>query len=177
MALDAGAEIGPTRRAVAEMAGDQAKQELASEVWRQMFGFLMQTAPRRGAVLARLGLTPNESRALYSLDAETGRAMSDLAASWRCDASTATWSVNRLERLGLAERRSHPTDRRVRLVFLTSLGVKTRRELLQGMFATPPELLAYTDEQLRTLRDLLAELPTVDVAQARDVGERRNVLS
>lgn len=139
---------------------DDEKMALAGEVWRRMFGFLVGTAPRREAVLARLGLTPNESRALYSLDAAQGRTMSELAAAWTCDASTATWSVNRLERLGLAERRPHPTDRRVRLVVLTPHGEAVRRELLAGMYATPPELLTMSSEQLRTLRDLLANLPS-----------------
>lgn len=149
------------------MAGNETKQALANDVWRQMFGFLMHTAPRREAVLARMGLTPNESRALYSLADTEGRTMGELAAEWRCDASTATWSINRLERLGLAERRAHPTDRRVRLVFLTPRGVTTRAELLTGMFATPPELLGFNEAQLRRLRNLLAELPTGAAARTK----------
>lgn len=151
------------------MTRDEERGALANDVWRRMFGFLIQTAPRREAVLARLGLTPNESRALSTLDAGSGRTMSDLATAWQCDASTATWSVNRLEGLGLAERRPHPTDRRVRFVFLTPLGEQTRNALLDGMYATPPELLVFSDAQLRTLRDLLATLPTADATQTRAI--------
>lgn len=157
------------------MTDEGTRQELAGDVWRRMFGFLIYTAPRREAVLARLGLTPNESRALTSLDAEHGRTMGELAAAWRCDASTATWTVNRLERLKLAERTSHASDRRVRLVVLTPSGVATRAELLAGMFATPPELLAFSDDQLRMLRALLAALPAADEEHPRKGWEPAGV--
>lgn len=160
---NAGWQPGRGREGESDNVSDEAKRSaLASELWRRMFGFLMYTAPRREAVLERLGLTPNESRALSSLDIERGRTMGELAAAWRCDASTATWTVNRLERLGLAERQPHPSDRRVRLVVLTPAGVRTRAELLAGMFATPPELQAFTDDQLRALTGLLAVLPVAD---------------
>jgi DNA-binding MarR family transcriptional regulator len=136
------------------------RAELAGQAWHSMFGFFTHTVPMREAVLARLGLTPTESRALNTLDREDGRTMKELAAAWGCDASTATWTVDRLERLGLAERRPHPRDRRVRLVMLTGKGTATRAELLAGMNATPPELLELDLADLRVLRDLLAKLPT-----------------
>jgi DNA-binding MarR family transcriptional regulator len=81
------------------------------------------------------------------------------AGEWRCDASTATWTVDRLERLGLAERRPHPHDRRAKLVVLTPAGASTRSQLLAGIYATPPELLELDPADLRTLRDLMARLP------------------
>jgi len=139
-----------------EMHGRHA---LAAQIWQQLFGFFMHTRPRRDAVLARLGLTPNDAKALYSLDSERGRTMTALARMWGCDASTATWTVDRLERLGLAERRPHPTDRRVRLVLLTEQGAATQAELLAGMLATPDELLQLSDEQLQSLHEALKDLP------------------
>ena len=42
-----------------------------------------------------------------------------LADEWTCDASNATFIVDRLEERGLAERRSVPEDRRLKLVVLT----------------------------------------------------------
>jgi hypothetical protein len=44
--------------------------------------------------------------------------MKSLADEWRCDASNATWIVDRLEKLGLAERKTVPHGRRVKLVVL-----------------------------------------------------------
>lgn len=48
------------------------------------------------------------------LDRTHGRSMSQLADEWLCDASNATWIVDRLEERGLAERETTPTDRRVK---------------------------------------------------------------
>ena len=94
------------------MAG-RSNVKLARQVWSRMFDFLMRTAPERNRSLGRRGLTPNDARALSSLDRVTGRSMRELAEQWECDASNATWIVDRLERFGLAERRPVPGDRRV----------------------------------------------------------------
>ena len=93
------------------MAG-RSNVKLARQVWSRMFDFLMRTAPERNRSLGRRGLTPNDARALWSLDRVTGRSMRELAEQWECDASNATWIVDRLERFGLAERRPVPGDRR-----------------------------------------------------------------
>src|SRR5215467_9982467 len=111
----------------------------AESVWNAMFDLLMRSAPQRTKSLARRGLTPNDSRALFSLDAE-GRTMRALAKSWGCDPSNATWIVDRLEKLGLAERRPVPHDRRVKLVVLTSKGRRTRAELTLYFHRPPPEI-------------------------------------
>ena len=43
------------------------KMALAEGVWRIMFDFLIRSAPQRTKSLGRRGLTPNDSRALFSL--------------------------------------------------------------------------------------------------------------
>jgi MarR family transcriptional regulator, organic hydroperoxide resistance regulator len=136
------------------------KAALAAEVWRDIFNLIIATASQRNRSLARLGLTPNDSRALHSLDQETGRTLRALADEWQCDASTATWIVDRLETKGLAERRAHPSDRRARHVFLTPLGVQKRAEMVAETYTPPSELLTLDRTDLITLRDALARLPT-----------------
>ena len=139
------------------------KEDLAAEVWRRMFGFFMATRSQRDKVLSRLGLTglsPNDAKALFSLQPGVGKPMGTLAGEWTCDASNATWMVDRLEERGLAERRSVPDDRRVKLVVLTPLGVKTRQKLMDGMFEPPPELLRLDAEDLRALSRALSKLPS-----------------
>jgi DNA-binding MarR family transcriptional regulator len=137
--------------------GDKAG--LAADAWRRIFDFVIATAGHRNRVLADLELTPNDARALSSLDEETGRTMRELANDWSIDASTATWIVDRLEAKGLAQRRAHPTDRRVKLVGLTPAGVHKRRELLIGTYTAPPELLELRESELEALRDAAAKLP------------------
>ncbi len=123
-----------------------------------MFDFLMRTAPERTRALGRRGLTPNDGRALASLDRVTGRRMRSLADEWRCDASNATWIVDRLERLGLAERRVPATDRRVKLVVLTAKGARTRQALLHAFHAPPDDLQDLPRSELEALDRALAPL-------------------
>ena len=140
------------------------KADLANEAWRDIFDFIVATAGHRNKVLARLGLTPNDTRALTSLDQRTGRTLRSLADEWQCDASTATWIVDRLEARGLAERRPHPSDRRARLVVLTPLGAQTRADLMAGTYTPPPELLELDRTELASLRDAVAKLPRIIAA-------------
>jgi DNA-binding MarR family transcriptional regulator len=134
---------------------------LAADAWRLILDFVGATAWQRTRALSELGLTVNDSRALTSLDAEAGRTMRSLADVWSCDASTATWIVDRLERKGLAERRLQPTDRRLRLVGLTPAGVRMRDEMLARMYDTPAELMDLTTADLAALRDGVLRLPAV----------------
>lgn len=130
----------------------------ARRVWQLLFDFLISTAPHRTNVLGRFGLTPNDSRALSALSQEEGRTMRSLADEWRCDASNATWIVDRLERAGLAVRRSKPNDRRVKLVLLTPKGARMRREVMEAFYSPPPELLALGTADLTALERLLVRL-------------------
>jgi DNA-binding MarR family transcriptional regulator len=137
----------------------KSKAALARRVWQLMFEFLMRTAPDRSRSLGRRGLTPNDSRALGSLASQEGRTMRSLAEEWECDASNATWIVDRLERFGLAERRTVPHDRRVKLVVLTARGVKTKGELMEEFLTPPAELLDTSRNDLATLLRALEVFP------------------
>ena len=140
------------------VARSKSHAALARRVWGLMFDVLMRTAPERAESLGKRGLTPNDSRALYTLD-DKGRPMRSLAEAWRCDASNATWVIGRLEKMGLAERRTLATDRRVKLVVLTSKGAATKAELLEEFHTPPGELLDLDRSSLAMLADLLAHIP------------------
>jgi DNA-binding MarR family transcriptional regulator len=84
--------------------------------------------------------------------------MRSLAEEWECDASNATWIVDRLERLHLAERRTVPQDRRVKLVVLTAKGAKIKAELLEGFHTPPAALLALDRAELEALARALEKL-------------------
>jgi DNA-binding MarR family transcriptional regulator len=144
------------------------KTSVAAEVWKQMFNFFMRGAPQRGKVLARLGLTPNDARALSALDSTVGRTMRSLSDEWGCDASNTTWIIDRLEKRGFAERRAQPGDRRVKLVLLTPNGVKARQRLVEGMYDPPPELLRLSREQLETLARILPAESAGSTRASRD---------
>jgi len=142
------------------VAEETDKTVLAGRVWAYLFDFIIATAGHRNQVLARLGLTPNDARALSALDSEAGRTLRSLADEWKADASTTTWIVDRLEAKGLVERRSHPTDRRAKWVVLTPQGARVKADLLAGSYAPPPELLELDEADLGALCEALAKLPT-----------------
>ena len=137
----------------------RTKEELAAEVWSRIFDFLVATHEQRDRILERFGLTPGDSKALLHLDSEMAQSMGSLAAAWSCDASNATWMVDRLEQRGLVERRAVAGDRRVKTVVLTSEGIAMKAALNEALHEPPPELLQVTRADLEAMRDALAKLP------------------
>ena len=123
-----------------------------------MFDYLLRTAPERTKILAQRGLTPNDARALASLEPQQGQTMRALATLWECDPSNATWIVDRLERLALAERQVTPSDRRVKLVVLSAKGLETKTALDEAFYTPPPELGALDEARLEQLVAALEEL-------------------
>jgi DNA-binding MarR family transcriptional regulator len=110
-------------------------------------------------VARELGLTPGHTKTLFELDDKVGKPMGELASSLACDASSATWLVDRLEERGLVERRPYPGDRRVKAVVLTEEGVKTRALLTERLSAPPDDLVALDREDLEKLHTAMDRLP------------------
>jgi len=136
----------------------RTKADLAGRAWRLMFDFLISTAPARQDSLARRGLTPNDSRALFSLDADQGRPIGTLANQWGCDPSNATFIIDRLEKSGLAERRAASVDRRVKLVTLTVHGAQTKSDLLKEFHLPPAGLGNLSKVDLLSLERIFRKL-------------------
>ena len=136
-----------------------SKAELARQAWTLMFDFFVQTVPERSECMGRRGLSPNDLRALSSMAGTDGRTMRSLAAEWGCDASNVTLIVDRLERLGLAQRAPMPGDRRVRLATLTPKGMRMHAELVDEFHSPPASLMALSKTELETLRRVLRRIP------------------
>ncbi len=129
------------------------------EVWGRLLNLVMATDARRDLLVERLGLTSGDSRALMALDGRTVRTMGTLADEWRCDASTATRAVDRLESRRLAERRSVAGDRRIRGVALTPMGMHVKAKLTAGLMQPPPEFSLLSATEVRLLLDATRVLP------------------
>jgi DNA-binding MarR family transcriptional regulator len=140
------------------MRRPSGRRALAAQAWRRLFDFFISTRRERDATLERFRLTPNDSKALSTLDQNEGRPMRALADAWGTDASNATWVVDRLERLGLAERRTIATDRRVKLVVLTSRGLAARDEIMRAFREPPAAMLALESRDLHALSEILGKL-------------------
>ncbi|MEV4823010.1 MarR family winged helix-turn-helix transcriptional regulator [Micromonospora sp. NPDC049274] len=109
---------------------------------------------RQDSAFAELGLTPAAARALHELDPDRPSPARDLAERLGCDRSNVTALVDKLEQAGLVERRTDPADRRQKTLVVTGPGRDVRAGVAEVM--SDSRLLAgLTDEQLRTLRDLV----------------------
>jgi DNA-binding MarR family transcriptional regulator len=137
------------------------KQRLAAEVWRVMSSFTTDKiqSSSRLAIVRELGLSPGHFKALAVLDPDEPKPMRALADALMCDASMVTWLVDRLEERGLVDRGSSPTDRRVKTLILTPLGIETRTRIMAAMFEPPDALTALDMDSLLALREALMKLP------------------
>jgi DNA-binding MarR family transcriptional regulator len=98
--------------------------------------------------------------------------MRDLAAHFCVDASYITALVDDLEQAGLAERRPHGTDRRVKTVALTEKGAQVQRGVVDVMQEPPACFDALTGTEQRQLRDLVAKLIEADARLGGEGGMR-----
>jgi len=93
--------------------------------------------------------------------------MRNLADRLRCDASYVTGLADALEERGLAERRCHPTDRRVKMIALTTEGVAARERVLEALSEPPASFGVLTASEQHQLRDLLRKVADADPDLAR----------
>jgi DNA-binding MarR family transcriptional regulator len=109
------------------------------------------------AAAALHGLTGAQARVLALLS--TGpMPMRQIAQRLRCEPSNVTGIVDRLEAHGLAERRTDPADRRVKLAAATDAGHTTAARLRESLdFAREP-LAALSKDERAALRDLLRRM-------------------
>jgi DNA-binding MarR family transcriptional regulator len=134
----------------------------ADTVWRLLTALLMVRKEQFPALAASFGLNPGAMHALLQLDPDEPQSMSSLAGAWKCDASNVTWLVDRLEEHGLAERRAHPGDRRIRTVALTRKGAKIRSQVEARMYEAPDNLRALSLRDLETLAKILRKIVPED---------------
>ncbi len=111
---------------------------------------------RAFARLAELGLTPPMALALRHLDEPM--AMGTLADRLSCDASYITGLADRLEMLGLVERRPDASDRRVRQLVLTAKGREVRRQVHERLYANVSMFGVLDDDELAAFVAALRKL-------------------
>ncbi len=123
-----------------------------------MYGLMMERKQDIPAIAASFGINPGAMHALMHLDPETPQSMSSLADILKCDASNVTWLIDRLEESNLAERRPHPTDRRIRTVAITPHGLKVRAAIEAQLFEAPESLRNLPSRDLETLCKVLEKI-------------------
>ena len=134
-----------------KVGGEVLDGALLDGLVKQVFMLAQETSTAAAVLRAELELTEPLATALYRLDPDgPPPPMRSLAATLRCDPSTATFLVDRLEERGLVLRQAAPSDRRIKVIALTAAGRKTRSRLVDGIAARSPltRLTATQQEQL-----------------------------
>ncbi len=138
----------------------RTKEEVAGEAWMAMYRFILGGEGQRNFhdACEHTGLAPGVLKTLLSLHPGQPQSMGELAETFRCDPSYVTSLVDGLESTGLAERRPHPGDRRVKDVVLTAAG-EHRRDEAEKILSQPPEALdRLSFTELRQFRDLIEKI-------------------
>jgi DNA-binding MarR family transcriptional regulator len=127
----------------------------ARDAWLLMSDLVLDNQRRR-EVAEAVGMSFGRARALRRV-ARRPMSMGELAAALEIDPPNASALVADLEALGLVRRRPHPTDGRAKLVEATRKGKQLARRADEILATPPPALSALGDDDLETLRRILAE--------------------
>ncbi|MFT2014883.1 MarR family winged helix-turn-helix transcriptional regulator [Streptomyces sp. 796.1] len=134
-----------------------ATTEAATRAWQGLHTLLLDRHNRRKEVADALGMSFSRIRALRRI-APGPLTLRELAARLASDPPYTTVIVDDLVRRGLAERLTHPVDRRAKLVRLTEAG-HTAATRATAILATPPDaLLALPTEDIEALDRVVTKL-------------------
>jgi MarR family transcriptional regulator, organic hydroperoxide resistance regulator len=139
-----------------------ASDELSVELLNQLMILAGRVTGSMQEGLERLDLTETLANLLWNLrpdgDPLPLRKLADLL---HCDPSNITVLSVKLEERGLAERRPHPADGRVRTLVLTGEGVRLRTRLVAMVTKRTP-LAGLDEKERKQLQALLAKAIAVD---------------
>jgi DNA-binding MarR family transcriptional regulator len=126
---------------------------LLDRLVEQAYTFSAAIGRWSATILAELELTEALGDVLWQLGA-VGEAvpMRDLADRLQCDPSNVTFLADRLEERGLIERRPDLSDRRVKLLALTTAGLAVRTRIVQAAATRSPLARLSPADQQRLCR-------------------------
>jgi DNA-binding MarR family transcriptional regulator len=142
----------------------------ASAVWSVMCDLVLDNE-RRGEVSDALGLSFGRIKALRRL-ARRSMSMRELANALGVDPPYATVVIDHLESQHLVRRRSHPTDRRAKIVEVTRKGKALARRADAILGRPPPGLRALDPAELEHLARILQGVAAVPGDHSADRGSQ-----
>lgn len=137
------------------------------ELTRERLGMLLArhghfVAERILHAMSATGLKPRHRQVLVELSTRGPTSQQSLIDALDVDPSVLVAILNDLERLGLAERRRDPADRRRHIVEMSAKGRKALEGIEKAVALVEDELFADLDERERAqLRDILTRVRTV----------------
>ena len=130
------------------------------------FGWMINVVANQAAKvfdteLKKHGLTIALWPTMMCLWEEEGVTQSEISAKSKVENSTTTRTIDKLEKLGLVERRTDPNSRRSFRIYLTEQGLALKETLLPIPMAINKELLSSLEdteqqEMLRLLQKMVA---------------------
>src|SRR6187549_1877559 len=112
----------------------------AGDPWALLVRLFFAQRANLPPLAAELELSPAQCHLLHLIEPDRPLAMGRLAETLACDASNVTGLVDRLESRGLIRRKPSAGDRRVKVLELTSTGVRLRSTVLERMTRPPDSL-------------------------------------
>ncbi|MCX4679426.1 MarR family transcriptional regulator [Streptomyces sp. NBC_01433] len=151
-------------------------RQLTEELYDCLFAIRAQVHAELKELARDAGLTDTQADALWRLSRGREMTARRLAELLQCDASTATSMIDRLEKRGLVRRVPHPTDRRAKVIQLTSEGCALRDRVVRHTTEHSPFALLDHGSRLR-LHTLLREVidgprPTGEAAGVKGTVEK-----
>jgi DNA-binding MarR family transcriptional regulator len=131
-----------------------------SEAWRSIVDLLFSGAAgvRLHNACDELGVAPGAFKLLVKLEPGGGIPMGDVAEAFGYDASYVTSLADSLEQKGLVERRPHPSDRRVKMLAITTEGERAKERAYKRLYEPPASFSTLSATEQRQLRDLLRKV-------------------
>jgi DNA-binding MarR family transcriptional regulator len=131
----------------------EAPEDLARALTVTLFGVVQRMKQDTARRAAEWDMSIAQVRALYAL--REPLSMRELAERLYLDPSNLTALVDRLEALGLVERRADADDRRVKRLVITTKGVHLSEQIIDAVFA---EGTVFDQLEVDEQRQLLALL-------------------
>lgn len=119
---------------------------------------------RMQSACAMAHVPPGVLKTLIHLSPDAPTPMRDIATHFGVDSSYVTSLVDELENNGLAERRPHPTDRRIKTIALTAKGLEAQRSIQELMWEPPACFAALSESEQTQLARLLRKLVDAESA-------------
>lgn len=131
-------------------------RQIEEENWDQRLGFLMHDVSRLRRIvfdnlMKPLGVTRSQWWVLAYLSRHDGMAQSDLANMLELGKAALGGIIDRLEVSGFIMRNPDPVDRRIKRVFLTTLGKQTIKEMRVISHDMSEQILEGLDNNERVL--------------------------
>jgi len=149
------------------------RRQAVDEVIDGLLEITKRTHQVLSSVAARHELTAPQVGLLRLLDEPVS--MRAFAEELACDPSNVTGLVDRVERLGLVDRIPDPSDRRIRMLTLTSKGRRLRDRINREVAQDLAGALGLRPEDHGRVMRIVAGLPTVSSPSSEPAARRGTV--